>query len=81
MEAAKVVKGRSIVLDLGEVGQIDAMVAGEILLFVRRSLRYGALVVIVPPRVGNEWLTAAESIRDAHFSETRDDALALAGKS
>jgi hypothetical protein len=56
-----------------------AKIAGEIVLFVHRSLRYGALVAIVPPREPNEWLTNAESIKDAHFRETRDEALALTG--
>jgi anti-anti-sigma regulatory factor len=77
LEAAKVSKGRALVVDLSAVGHIDAMVAGEIVLFVRRSLRYGALVAIVPPPQPNEWLTHAGSIRDAHFRETREEALEL----
>jgi hypothetical protein len=80
LEAAKIQKGRPIVVDLSGVGQIDAMVAGEIVLFVRRSLRYGATVAIVPPRQPNDWLTHAASIRDAHFRETREEALALVGQ-
>jgi anti-anti-sigma regulatory factor len=79
LEAAKVSKGRPMVLDLSGVGEIDPMVAGEIVLFVRRSLRYGATVAIVPPPQPNEWLTHAGSIREAHFRETREDALALVG--
>jgi hypothetical protein len=79
LEAAKIQKGRAVVVDLSGVGQVDAMVAGEIVLFVRRSLRYGATVAIVPPRHPNEWLTHAASIRDAHFRETREEALALVG--
>jgi anti-anti-sigma regulatory factor len=77
LEAAKVSKGRSLVLDLSGAGVVDPLVAGEIVLFVRRSLRYGATVAIVPPPQPNEWLTHAASIRDAHFRETRDDALAI----
>ncbi|HYW55129.1 MAG TPA: STAS domain-containing protein [Dongiaceae bacterium] len=80
LEAAKITKGRPIVVDLGGVSQVDAMIAGEIVLFVRRSLRYGATVVIVPPSHPNEWLTHAASIRDAHFRETREEALALVGQ-
>jgi anti-anti-sigma regulatory factor len=72
-------KGRPIVVDLSGVEAVDPMVAGEIVLFVRRSLRYGATVAIVPPRQANEWLTMAASIRDAHFRETREEALALVG--
>jgi anti-anti-sigma regulatory factor len=79
LEAAKLTKGRPMVVDLSGVGEIDPMVAGEIVLFVHRSLRYGAMVAIVPPPQPNEWLTHAESIKDAHFRETRDDALALTG--
>jgi anti-anti-sigma regulatory factor len=79
LEAAKVSKGRPMVLDLSGAGEIDPMIAGEIVLFVRRSLRYGATVAIVPPPQPNEWLTHAGSIRDAHFRETREDALALIG--
>ncbi|HEY0395415.1 MAG TPA: STAS domain-containing protein [Candidatus Elarobacter sp.] len=79
LEAAKVSKGRPMVLDLSGAGAIDPMIAGEIVLFVRRSLRYGATVAIVPPPQANEWLTHAGSIRDAHFRETREDALALVG--
>lgn len=77
LEAAKITKGRPIVVDLSGAGEVDPMVAGEIVLFVRRSLRYGATVAIVPPRRPNEWLTHAASIRDAHFRETREEALAL----
>lgn len=81
LEAAKVTKGRPIVVDLSGAGAVDPMVAGEIVLFVRRSLRYGATVAIVPPRQPNEWLTHAASIREAHFRETREEALELvAGK-
>lgn len=75
LEAAKVAKGRSLVVDLSETGRVDAIIAGEIVLFVRRSLRYGALVAIVPPPQPNEWLTHAGSIREAHFRETRQEAL------
>jgi anti-anti-sigma regulatory factor len=75
LEAAKVAKGRSLVVDLSETGRVDAIIAGEIVLFVRRSLRYGALVAIVPPPQPNEWLTHAGSIREAHFRETRREAL------
>jgi hypothetical protein len=77
LEAAKVSKGRPLVLDLSRAVHVDPMVAGEIVLFVRRSLRYGATVAIVPPPHPNEWLTHAASIREAHFRETRDEALAL----
>jgi hypothetical protein len=77
LEAAKVSKGRPLVLDLSGAVHVDPLVAGEIVLFVRRSLRYGATVAIVPPRQPNEWLTHAASIRDAHFRETREEALAL----
>jgi anti-anti-sigma regulatory factor len=77
LEAAKVSKGRPLVLDLSSAHQVDPLVAGEIVLFVRRSLRYGALVAIVPPPQAAEWLTRAGSIRDAHFRETRDEALEL----
>jgi hypothetical protein len=77
LEAAKVSKGRPLVLDLSAAVHVDPMVAGEIVLFVRRSLRYGATVAIVPPPHPNEWLTHAASIRDAHFRETREEALAL----
>lgn len=80
LEAAKVSKGRSLVLDLSAAVHIDPMVAGEIVLFVRRSLRYGATVAIVPPPHPNEWLTHAASIRDAHFRETREEALALVAR-
>src|SRR6202035_807831 len=77
LEAAKVSKGRALVVDLAAVGAIDAMIAAEIVLFVRRSLRYGALVAIVPPPASHDWLTHAGSIRDAHFRETREEALEL----
>jgi anti-anti-sigma regulatory factor len=77
LEAAKVSKGRPIVVDLSGAGAVDPLIAGEIVLFVRRSLRYGATVAIVPPPQPNEWLTHAGSIREAHFRETREDALAL----
>ncbi|MEA2718788.1 MAG: hypothetical protein QOJ39_652 [Candidatus Eremiobacteraeota bacterium] len=77
LEAAKVSKGRPLVLDLSSAIHVDPMVAGEIVLFVRRSLRYGATVAIVPPPHPNEWLTHAASIREAHFRETREEALAL----
>ena len=81
LEAAKITKGRPIVVDLSGAGAVEPMIAGEIVLFVRRSLRYGATVAIVPPRQPNEWLTHAASIRDAHFRETRAEALELvAGK-
>ena len=79
LEGAKVNKGRSLVLDLSAVQQVEPMVAGEIVLFVRRSLRYGATVAIVLPHPPNEWLTHAASIRDAHFRETREAALELVG--
>jgi anti-anti-sigma regulatory factor len=81
LEAAKIAKGRPIVVDLSGAGNVDPMIAGEIVLFVRRSLRYGATVVIVPPRHPNEWLTHAASIREAHFRETREEALELVGGS
>jgi hypothetical protein len=55
------------------------MIAAEIVLFVRRSLRYGAVVAIVPPPAPNEWITHAASIRDAHFRETRAEALEMVG--
>jgi len=77
LEAAKVSKGRALVLDLSGAVHVDPMIAGEIVLFVRRSLRYGAAVAIVPPPQHSEWLTHAASIRDAHFRETREEALAL----
>jgi len=80
LEAAKVSKGRPLVLDLSGAGQVEALIAGEIMLFVRRSLRYGALVAIVPPPQQSEWLTHAGSIRDAHFRETRAEALELVGR-
>jgi anti-anti-sigma regulatory factor len=79
LEAAKIAKGRPIVVDLSGAGAVDPMIAGEIVLFVRRSLRYGATVAIVPPRQPNEWLTHAASIREAHFRETREEALELVG--
>jgi len=80
LEAAKLTKGRSMVIDLSGVGEVDPMVAGEIVLFVHRTLRYGATVAIVPPAAQpNEWLTHAASIKDAHFRDTRDEALALTG--
>jgi anti-anti-sigma regulatory factor len=79
LEAAKLTKGRAMVIDLSGVDQVDPMIAGEIVLFVHRSLRYGATIVIVPPRQPNEWLTNAESIKDAHFRDTRDEALAVTG--
>jgi anti-anti-sigma regulatory factor len=79
LEAAKLSKGRSLVLDLSAAARIDALIAGEFVLFIRRSLRYGALVAVVPPRRPNDWLTHAGSIRDAHFRETREEALALVG--
>ena len=77
LEAAKVTKGRPIVVDLSGARNVDPLIAGEIVLFVRRSLRYGAAVAIVPPRQPNEWLTHAASIREAHFRETREEALAV----
>ncbi len=77
LEVAKVSKGRPLVVDLSQVTSVDAMVAAEIVLFVRRSLRYGATVAIVPPKPPNEWLTHAGSIREAHFRETAAEALAL----
>jgi anti-anti-sigma regulatory factor len=77
LEAAKVSKGRPLVLDLSGAGYVDPLVAGEIVLFVRRSLRYGATVAIVPPPAASEWLTRAGSIREAHFRETREQALEL----
>ena len=79
LEAAKISKGRPIVIDLSDAGAVDPMIAGEIVLFVRRSLRYGATVAIVPPRQPNEWLTHAASIREAHFRETRAEAIELVG--
>jgi anti-anti-sigma regulatory factor len=79
LESARVAKGRSLVLDLSAADTIDPLIAGEIVLFVRRSLRYGALVAIVPPHGANEWLTRAGSIRDAHFRATREEALAVVG--
>jgi hypothetical protein len=79
LEGAKLSKGRSLVLDLSAADHIDQLIAGEIVLFVRRSLRYGALVAIVPPARPNEWLTRAASIREAHFRETREKALELVG--
>jgi anti-anti-sigma regulatory factor len=79
LEAAKITKGRPIVVDLSGAGAVDPMIAGEIVLFVRRSLRYGATVAVVPPRQPNEWLTHAASIREAHFRETREEALELVG--
>ena len=79
LEGAKVNKGRSLVLDLSATSQVEPMIAGEIVLFVRRSLRYGATVAIVPPRPPNEWVTHAASIRDAHFRATREEALELVG--
>ena len=81
LEAAKISKGRSLVVDLSAADRIDPLIAGELVLFIRRSLRYGALVAIVPPRRPNEWLTHAGSIREAHFRETREEALALVGAS
>jgi anti-anti-sigma regulatory factor len=79
LEAAKMSKGRPLVLDLSGASKVDGMIAAEIVLFVRRSLRYGALVVIVPPPQPNEWLTHAGSIREAHFRETRAAALEMVG--
>jgi anti-anti-sigma regulatory factor len=79
LEAAKVSKGRPLVVDLSAARHVDAMIAAEIVLFVRRSLRYGATVAIVPPPPPNEWLTHAGSIRDAHFRETTEEALAFVG--
>jgi anti-anti-sigma regulatory factor len=80
LEAAKITKGRPIVVDLSGAGTVDPMIAGEIVLFVRRSLRYGATVAIVPPPHPNDWLTHAASIREAHFRETREEAMELVGK-
>lgn len=77
LEAAKVSKGRALVIDLGAAEDVDPLIAGEIVLFIHRSLRYGAQVAIVPPGVPNEWLTQAASLRGAHFSESRDAALAV----
>jgi len=79
LEAAKLSKGRSLVLDLSAADRVDPLIAGELVLFIRRSLRYGALVAVVPPHRPNEWLTHAGSIRDAHFRQTREKALALVG--
>jgi anti-anti-sigma regulatory factor len=79
LEAAKATKGRPLVVDLSKVGHVDSMVAGEIVLFVRRSLRYGATVAIVPPPPPNEWLTHAGSIREAHFRESAEEALEFVG--
>jgi anti-anti-sigma regulatory factor len=79
LEAAKLSKGRSLVLDLSAADRVDPLIAGELVLFIRRSLRYGALVAVVPPHRPNEWLTHAGSIRDAHFRQTREEALALVG--
>lgn len=79
LEAAKIAKGRSLVLDLSAADHVDALIAGELVLFIRRSLRYGAVVAVVPPRPPNEWLTHAASIRDAHFRETRGEALEVVG--
>ena len=79
LEAAKIAKGRSLVIDLSAAVHVDALIAGELVLFIRRSLRYGALVAVVPPHRPNEWLTHAASIRDAHFRETREEAIALVG--
>ena len=79
LEAAKVAKGRPLVVDLSKVGHVDSIVAAEIVVFVRRSLRYGATVAIVPPRPPNEWLTHAGSIREAHFRESAEEALEFVG--
>ncbi|HEV3087835.1 MAG TPA: STAS domain-containing protein [Candidatus Elarobacter sp.] len=79
LEAAKVTKSRPVVVDLSEVRHVDSMIAAEIVLFVRRSLRYGATVAIVPPPPPNEWLTHAASIREAHFRESAAEALELVG--
>ena len=76
LEAAKSAKGRPVVIDLSLTDGIDPMVAAEIVVFVHRSLRYGANVVIVPPPRQNVWLTHAESIHDATFCETLEEALA-----
>ena len=81
LEAAKIAKGRSLVIDLSAADHVDTLIAGELVLFIRRSLRYGALVAVVPPRPPNEWLTHASSIREAHFRETREEALELVGGS
>jgi anti-anti-sigma regulatory factor len=75
LEVAKVTKGRPLVVDLSKVGHVDPIVAAEIVVFVRRSLRYGATVAIVPPPPPNEWLTHAGSIREAHFRESAEEAL------
>jgi anti-anti-sigma regulatory factor len=79
LEAAKLSKGRSLVLDLSAADHVDPLIAGELVLFIRRSLRYGAQVAIVPPHRPNDWLTHAGSIRDAHFRQTREEAVALVG--
>jgi anti-anti-sigma regulatory factor len=75
LEAAKVAKGQPLVVDLAKVGHVDAIIAAEIVVFIRRSLRYGATVAIVPPAPPNEWLTHAGSIREAHFRESAAEAL------
>jgi len=77
LEAAKIAKGRSLVLDLSAADNVDSLIAGELVLFIRRSLRYGATVAVVPPRRPNDWLTHAGSIREAHFRGTREEAIAL----
>ncbi len=46
---------------------------------MRRSLRYGATVAIVPPPSKSEWLTHAGSIREAHFRESAEEALEFVG--
>jgi len=79
LEAVKATKGRPVVIDLSKVGHVEAIVAAEIVVFVRRSLRYGATVAIVPPPPPNEWLTHAGSIREAHFRESAEEALEFVG--
>ncbi len=75
LEAAKASKGVPVLVDLSQVGGVDPMIAADIVLFIRRALRYGATVAVVPPPRGDEWLTRAASIHGAQFRRSPAEAL------
>ncbi len=66
-----------LIVDLAEVRSIDAMLAMDLVLFLRRRLRHNTPFAIVVPKVNPGWITGAGSLAGAIFCSDRSEAIAL----
>lgn len=66
-----------LIVDLGDVRSVDAMIAMDLVLFLRRRLRHNSPFAVVVPKLNPSWITGVGSLAGALFCGDRAEAVAL----